>query len=256
MQATSKRALPAAIIAGLSLVAFAAPTLQSQQKEKTVSHEQEFLTAVRQGDVAKVKEFLKTDRSLAGAKSAEGVSAVLLALYHRQKEVVAALLATGIELNLFEASAAGQEERVKALLEKQPNLVKTHSPDGFSALGLAVFFGHKRAAEMLLAKGSPVNEASKNAMKVMPLHSAVAGQHTDIVRLLIDHGADVTACQTEEFTPLHQAAANGQMEVAELLLSRGAKIDAKTQKGKTPLDLARENKQSKMLDLLRKYGAS
>src|SRR5438552_10322438 len=256
MQATSKRALPAAIIAGLSLVACAAPRIHAQQKEKTVSHEQEFLTAVRQGDVAKVNDFLKTDRSLAGTKSAEGVSAVLLALYHQKKEVVAALLGTGVELNLFEASATGQEERVKALLEKQPNLVKTHSPDGFSPLGLAVFFGQKHVAEMLLAKGAPVNEASKNAMKVMPLHSAVAGQHTDIVRLLIDHGADVTACQTEEFTPLHQAAANGQMEVAELLLSRGAKVDAKTQKGKTPLDLATENKQSKMVDLLRKHGAS
>ena len=79
-----------------------------------------------------------------------------------KKEVVAALLGTGVELNLFEASATGQEERVKALLEKQPNLVKTHSPDGFSALGLAVFFGQKRAAEMLLAKGAPVNEASKH----------------------------------------------------------------------------------------------
>jgi uncharacterized protein len=256
MQATSKGTLLAAIVAALWLVASAAPTLHSQQKEKTVSHEQEFLAAVRQGDVAKVKEFLKTDRSLAGTKSAEGVSAILLALYHRKKEVVAALLATGVELNLFEASATGQEERVKALLEKQPNLVKTHSPDGFSPLGLAVFFGQKRVAETLLARGAPVNEASKNAMKVMPLHSAVAGQHTDIVRLLIDHGADVTACQTEDFTPLHQAAANGQVEVAELLLSRGAKVNAKTQKGKTPLDLATENKQSKMVDLLRKHGAS
>ena len=80
-----------------------------------MSPEEEFLDAVKKGELAKVTELLKRDRALAGAKTADGVSAVLLALYYRKKEVVPALLASGIELNVFEASATGQVERVKAL---------------------------------------------------------------------------------------------------------------------------------------------
>ena len=68
----------------------------------------EFLKVVTQGEVEKVKEMLKTDPGLAQATDARGVSAILKAAYFGQKAVVEILLATGLELSIFEAAATVQ----------------------------------------------------------------------------------------------------------------------------------------------------
>jgi uncharacterized protein len=219
-----------------------------------MSRNEEFLSAVQKGNLAQVKEMLQNEPALAAAQNADGVSAVLLACYYRHKEVVAELLNTGIELNAFEASATGRTEQVKALLEKDPGLANAYAADGFTPLGLAAFFGHKPVAEALLASGAKVNQASRNKEKVMPLHSALAAQQADIVRLLIDHGADVKACQTAGITPLHQAAAGGLLDMARLLLSHGADIKARMEDGKMPLDLAVDRKQTQVAEFLRMQG--
>ena len=221
-----------------------------------MSREQEFLNAVQKGDVTKAKELLKTDRTLAKAKNADGVSALLLASYHRHKEIVQALLATGVELDVFEASAIGQEDRVKALLKKDASLANAFAADGFTPLGLAAYFAQKAVAEMLVAGGARVNQAAKNSMKVMPLHSAVSSRQLEIARLLIEHGADVNARQQGGVTALHGTAAHGQIELAKLLLSHGADVNAKMDDGSTALDLAVKNNQTEMADLLRKHGTS
>src|SRR5258705_12452151 len=100
----------------------------------------EFFSAITQGDVAKVKELLGADGTLAQAKDQNGLSAILKATYYRKKEVVAVLLETGMELNFFEAAATGQIERVRALLKEDASLANTFSADGFMPLGLGVFF--------------------------------------------------------------------------------------------------------------------
>ena len=216
----------------------------------------EFLSAVTQGDVAKVKEMLRADAHLANAKDQNGVSAIMKATYYRQPEVVNVLLDEGIELNIFEAAATGQINRVRALLKQDPALGKAFSVDGFSALSLSTFFGHRETAAALLEAGADVNLVSKEAMKVTPLHSAAASRQSDIARLLIEHGADVNARQVESgFTPLHEAAANGDMEFATLLLEHGANVDAEMNDGKTPLGFALERKQDPMAEFLRARGA-
>jgi ankyrin repeat protein len=231
------------------------PRVHADLKEKPMSHEQEFLTAIEKGEVTKVLELLKSDRTLAQTKNADGVSAVLLAVYHRRPDIVEALLATGIELNVFEASATGRAERVKELVKGDAAQANAFAPDGFTPLGLAAFFGHKDVVEVLLANGARVNQAAKNAMRVMPLHSAVAARNRAIVRLLVENEADVNARQQMNFSSLHDAAANGDVEIAQLLISHGAAINAKTDGGKTPLALALKKNHARMADFLRRYGA-
>jgi ankyrin repeat protein len=216
----------------------------------------EFLSAVTQGDTAKVKEMLNADRTLAQAKDQNGLSAILKATYYRKKDVLDLLLDTGVELNIFEAAATGQDERLVNLLRQDPSLANEFSRDGFMPLGLAVFFGHRKNVEVLLAAGAKVNIPSRESMRVTPLHSAAAAREVAIARILIQHGADVNAKQAEAgFTPLHEAAANGDMPFVTLLLDSGADINAKMSDGKTPLAFAIERNQKAVADFLRQRGA-
>jgi ankyrin repeat protein len=153
------------------------------------------------------------------------MSGVLQAIYRGDRDE-AERLAAGTELDVFEASALGRTERVRQLLEDDPALANAWADDGFQPLGLASFFGHPEVAKVLIERGAEVNSASRNDMKVMPLHSAAAtsdpGVRYELARLLLDAGADPNARQQDEYTPLMAADQHGDTRLRELLLDRGA----------------------------------
>jgi len=214
---------------------------------------EDFLTAVTGGDVSRVRALVEESPSLAGARNENGVSAPLLALYHRKRET-AELLVTRKEaiepLDVFEAAAFGRTARLEAILDEQPELVDGYAADGFFPLGLAAFFGHEEAVRLLLARGANPNLAARNAMKVAAIHAASAAGSFPIALALIEAGADVNAVQQSGFTPLHAAAMTGQLELVKLLLDRGADPNAKADDGRTALAMARDAKQQAVIDLL------
>ena len=212
---------------------------------------QEFIDAATQGDVAKVKEMLQGDPSLAQSRDEKGLSVVLKATYYGKRDVVEALLASGVELNIFEAAATGQTDRVRALIEREPALVDSYSPDGFAPLSLAAFFGHPDTVDALLAAGAEVSAPSRETMKLTPLASALATGHNQIARTLIEHGANVNAKGDTDVTPLHTAAARGNIEAATFLLEHGADINATTTDGKKPISYAEERNHPEMVDFLK-----
>lgn len=211
---------------------------------------EEFFNAATQGDVAKVKSMLQADPLLAAAKDANGLSVILKATYYGKKEVVDQLLASGAELDVFEAAATGQTRRLRDLIATDPSLVNAYNVDGFTPLGLAVFFNRAEAVNKLLDAGTDVNLPSRESMKVAPLHSAAAAKRNEIAHVLLARGANVNARAANDMTPLHEAAANGNAELATLLLEHGADVNAKTTDGKTPLDYAREHNRAEMIELL------
>ena len=154
------------------------------------------------------------------------------------------------QVGVFAAAAKGQTDELRALVEKDPSLVNAYSPEGFTTLGLAVFFGHAEAVEALLAAGADVNLTSRESMKMPPLGSAMAVQRNDIARTLIEHGANVNAKAVNDLTALHTAAARGNLEAAKLLLDHGADINASSTDGKTPLAYAEERNQPEMVSFL------
>ena len=226
------------------------------QKVGTMTQKQDFLNSVTQGDVTSVKELLGQDPSLARVTDNDGVSAVLKAVYYNRNDVLDLLLSTRNDLDIFEASATGQTQRVEALIRNDPSLVNAFANDGFYPLGLAVFFKHPETVKVLLDAGADVNAQSRNAMKVRPIHAAAAAAQIDVTRSLIELGADVNARQQAGFTPLHEAAASGKLEFASLFLDHGADLNAKTDDGKTALTLAIEARKEGMVQLLRERGAS
>lgn len=204
----------------------------------------EFFDAVGIGDVGAVDERLRNDASLASARNASGISALLWAYYNGQPRVAELLLASGVQLNIFEAAAAGDLARSRVLLAQDPSLVDACSPDGFSPLGLAAFFGRPEVLKLLLNEGADPNAPSRNAMKVTPLHSAAANREPALslhmVETLLRAGADPNVQQHGGWTPLQQAAAHGHAGMVELLLSHGADPAMKSDDGSTASDKARE----------------
>ncbi len=244
------------LIVGLSSLATTAIHAEFNQKDRTMTSTQDFLNSVTQGDVGKVKELLKLDPSLARVADKDGVSALVKAVYYNRKDVVDVLLATRNDLDIFEASATGQTQRVVELISKDHALVNAFAVDGFYPLGLAVFFRHPETVKVLLDAGADVNTEARNAMKVRPIHAAAAAAQIEVTRLLIEHGADVNARQQSGFTPLHEAAGSGKLEFARLFLDHGADLNARTDDGKTALTLAIEARQEAMVKFLRERGAT
>ncbi|MCC7234829.1 MAG: ankyrin repeat domain-containing protein [Bryobacterales bacterium] len=197
-----------------------------------------FLDAARAGDVAGLRSQLTAHPELIDYRNEMGQSAVLLAQYHRKPEAVRYLLSRSRVLTLHDACATGVQARVEELLIEVPRMIDSHSPDGFTPLALACFFGHVELARWLINRGANLDLAAENPMQVTPLHAASAGRHLEIVRALLEGGANPNARQQGGFTPLHAAAQSGDAEIARLLIEKGADREARAGNNQTALDLA------------------
>jgi len=157
----------------------------------TTSHE--LFAAIDADDETAVRAALAGDPALARSRDDDGVSATMHALYHGRRAIAEAIAATLTELDIFEAAALARTARVEELVTRDRSLATALSPDGFTALHYPAFFGGDEAAEtarVLLDAGADVNARSANGFSVLPLHSAVAGDHEAVAIALIEAGAD------------------------------------------------------------------
>lgn len=208
-----------------------------------------FFDAIRQGNRHEVERQLIVDPSLIHVKE-NGLSPILIAAYHSQREIASFLADKTVVLSIFEAAATGKINHVIRLLARDPELVNAYAEDGFQPLGLACFFGHYDTAEYLAKAGAPLNSPSRNELKAAPIHSAAAGMYARIVKMLLDQGADPNLREQGGFTPLHVAAQNDDVETVRVLLLGGADLTLKSDDGKTALDLAMDAGHEKASALL------
>src|SRR5262245_37312444 len=214
-----------------------------------------FIDAIKAGEYERVKAMVSADPTLIDARGRTGESAILTAVYYRQKEIVNLLVARGASLSLFEAAAAGEVERAERLVDADPSTVNAYSADGWTPLHLAAFFGHAKIAELLLNSAADVAARSRNANGNTPLHAALAGNHKMVAGLLIGHGADVNASDKEGWRPLHLAAHSNNVDAIKALIAQGADVAAQNGAGLTPLSLAQEKNHREAAALLRRHGA-
>ena len=208
-----------------------------------------FFDAIRRGDRNEVERHLTADPSLVHTQE-NGLSPILVAAYHGQKDLASFLADKKIGLTIFEASATGKINHIIRLLARDPQLVNAYAEDGFQPLGLACYFGHYDSAEYLARAGAPLNSPARNELRATPLHSAAAGGHTRIVKLLLQLGADPNVREQGGFTPLHAAAQNDDVDTVRILLLGGADLTLKSQDGKTALDIAMDAGNEKASALL------
>jgi len=211
----------------------------------------ELFEAIQKGETEKVRAAIGGTTGLAGARNEQGVSAVLFARYCNRQEIVDEILKLDLELDIFEAAALNKRNRVAELISLNPELTKAFSPDGFTALHLACFFGHPNIAEMLLRYGADPNAQSKNPMALAPIHSAAAGRKQRSVEWLVEYGADVNATQHGGWTALHEAANQGNMEMIQYLIEKGADPKKANDAGKAAADIAKEKGHPEVLAALK-----
>jgi len=173
----------------------------------------------------------------------DGVSLVLYCLYNGLQKNLATLTARGDALPLHEAAALGDVVAVEQALARSPDGLFLLSPDGWTALHLAAFFGREPVVRLLLARGADANLWGRAFERNLPLHAACAGRtgKPDVVRALIPATHDIDARQGGGWTPLMLAAANGMVDSVALLLDAGADRALTNDAGKTAVALAREH---------------
>ncbi len=213
-----------------------------------------FFHLIKQGEIEQVKTALSEDPSLVNSQEGDGSSAVLIAAYYHQPAIARLLVKYGAALNVFEASAIGAAKEVQEMIAGDSSMVNAIAADGFQPLGLACFFGYPAVVEILLQAGAAVNQPAYNISHVTPLHSAVAGRNEQIVRRLIDYGADVNVRQSGDFVPLHAAAQNGDVTILQMLLDAKADVNARDSEGKTSLTFAIDEGHLEAVVLLRSRG--
>jgi len=210
----------------------------------------ELFEAIRSGNSTAVNSLLSSNPSLASAKNDSGVSAVLMSVYTGRHDIRDLLLGCGAVLELCDAAALGNLERTKQCVQENRALAGSFSPDGFPVVALAAVFGHLNVARYLSEQGADINATATNGSGYNALTGAVTSGHTEIVKWLLENGANPNYRYGPGYTPLLAAAANGHLEIVKLLLAHGAELRATSNDGKSALALAKERDHSVVADYL------
>ena len=186
--------------------------------------------------------------------NADSITPLLFALYLGKTEAAKAIYAAPSAFTIHERAVMNDLEGLREMLNADAALLTSYSQDGWTLLHLAAFFGHKGVVEFLLTKGAEVDTPSRSKASYgnSALQAAVAMGQSEIVRFLLDHGANPNFVQAPGLlTPLHIAASRKDLDIVRLLVERGANREAASADGKKPADIADERQNPEIAEFLR-----
>ena len=170
------------------------------------------------------------------ATDSSGFSALYHALTNQAAAVVARLRSSGAVENTTDLIAQNKLAQLKSqaanVLVAAPPIPASHNP-----LTFAIQQTNLAAVKLLLSLGADANMPWPSRYRpprqfettnvVRPLHVAVAMEHLELARVLIEHRADVKALEVSGLTPLNLAAWRGHAGLIKLLLEHGADPNAR-----------------------------
>lgn len=174
--------------------------------------------ACRTGTAESVKVLLNGRADLE-ARSNDGQTPLHLAVQNGDLQIIRVLLDRGADLY----ACSNAQETPLHIAAKHKGEIKKELVNWllFKAVGL----GDLEAVKRALRWGADVNGYRFNGEGETPLHLAAGAGHINVVRELLDRGADINARNNDKETPLHCAALYGRVEVVKELLQRGAEVN-------------------------------
>jgi ankyrin repeat protein len=157
-------------------------------------------------------------------------------LNKRVKPIPVDIRSKKFKTGLMLACSNKDPQMVEVFLKKGAKLELTDVDDGWTALHYASQSGCHEVVKQLIDKGANI-EARTNINETS-LHLAAKNNSLDVAELLIDKCANIEAKTEKEETALHLAAKNNNLEIVKLLMEKGANIEAKNNENKTAIYLA------------------
>ena len=217
-------------------------------------------------DLAKVKLLLSHGANINTASKRGRTALFLAAMTDHSADTVRLLLAKGADAKITDsfkntvlnAAAAGNDtETIRLIIDAGVDV------NAANALGLSPLIasaganGNVRAVKILLAKGAQVNAVSLAPFmypglapkagtpqfgSITALGMAAAFGPPELIKALLDAGADVNVKDVRDMTPLMLAVGTDHQDPAiiRLLLDHGAKLEPKSVLGETAHDWARK----------------
>ena len=216
---------------------------QDQSATKIVDQNNIMNLAANEGHLGVVEKLLEKGADV-NCASEYGITPLYIAAYNGDSEVVEKLLEKGAEVNkadkdgatlLYIAARYGHLEVVKTLLEKGADLNKKNN-NGYTPLHIAAQYNNSEVVEKLITKYEELNNHKTKGLLSFfkggktfkidqvdsfgdsPLHLAAQYNSLEVVKKLLEKGADLNKKNNNGYTPLHIAAKKGQLEVVEELI--------------------------------------
>ncbi|HEV3166994.1 MAG TPA: ankyrin repeat domain-containing protein [Isosphaeraceae bacterium] len=212
--------------------------------------------AIQAGDLGALGLAIRNEPSLVNAGGTNGNTLLNLAMSVKQPDAVRLLLDAGADPNrannrawspLHQAGYSNQPEMAQVLLDAGADVGAYARGDGGTPLTMALFWGHREAADVLATRGLlpdnlRVAAGLGNAERIASFFGVdgklvqAAGAHRGFYRPHSGFPAWTTTDDPQEILDeaLVYACKSGRVEVLALLVDRGARVDADPYRG-TPL---------------------
>jgi ankyrin repeat protein len=150
---------------------------------------------------------------------------------------------------LMQAVESADVARVKSLLAAGADPSKP-TRNGDAPLVMAAYLGHAEIVRLLLEAGADIT-AVDPGMKATALHAAAYAGRTEAAKVLIEHGIEIDKQGPKNgYTALHDAIWQNNIDTAKVIIDAGADLTLRSHAGETPLDFARSKKRKEIAAMI------
>lgn len=176
---------------------------------------------------------------------------LILLLFGDDVKRIGTLAGLGDDAEMLHAARDGDVKKVVDFLTNKKVSLTTKNNYGVSAIIFAANNGHLEVVRELLDRGANIEDRSNN-LKTPLLWASLWG-HYDVVEHLVERGANISVKDREGLTPLMSSVMNNHIKITHFLLEHGANALTKNYYNGTALSIAKGRGNAEMIKILAPY---